>query len=248
MTRDADRESGRESGRRTVIVAGATARTAETVLRTFLDAGYHVAALARDEAKLEAQLERLNGADRLLPAIADLRDPAQVERAVAAAIEQFGRIDAAVDLAQSGAGWKPFIETTLDDLKLQVAGSLFTAYTLCRAVLPPMLAQGEGYIVTVAGGSALDPGHGRALFGACKAAIVTMTKGIARDHKAQGIRANCLVAGGIATQQARQYMDEDDYRAAVTLQEFADALLYLASPGASGLSGAVVEVNGREVE
>jgi NAD(P)-dependent dehydrogenase (short-subunit alcohol dehydrogenase family) len=111
-----------------------------------------------------------------------------------------------------------------------------------------MLAQGEGYIVTVAGGSALDPGYGRALFGAAKAAVVTMTKGIARDYKAQGIRANCLVAGTIATDAARGRLSDEDFRAAATMQEFADALQFLASPAASGLSGAAVELNGREVD
>ncbi len=239
-----------DSRQRTVIVAGATARTAGAVLRTFLDAGYQVAALARDGARLHAQLERLpaEAGERVLPLTADLREPAQVERAVAAAVERFGRVDASVDLAQAGTAWKPFAETSLDDLRAQVDGSLVTAYTSCRAVLPHMLAQGEGYIVTVAGGSALDPGPGRALFGACKAAIVAMTKGIARDHKSQGIRANCLVAGGIATDQARRSMSAADYQAAVTLQEFAGALLYLTSPGASGLSGAVIELNGREID
>ena len=233
---------------RVVVIAGATARTAGVTLRTFVDAGCRVAALARDEARLRAQVGALGAGERVLPLVADLREPAQVERAVAAAVERFGRVDASVDLAQAGAGWKPFVETSLDDLRRQVDGSLVTAYNLCRAVLPHMLSQREGYIVTVAGGSALDPGPGRALFGACKAAIVTMTKGIARDYKAQGIRANCLVAGGIATEQARRSMNDADYQAAVTLQEFAGALLYLASPGASGLSGAVIELNGREVD
>ena len=111
-----------------------------------------------------------------------------------------------------------------------------------------MLAQGAGYLATVTGGSALDPGHGRSLFGASKAAVVTLTKGVARDHKAQGIRANCLVAGTIATEEAQRYLSAEDFRAAATPQEFADALVFLCSPAASGLSGAVVELNGREVD
>ena len=233
---------------RTVVVAGATARTAHTVLTTFLEAGYNVAALARDESRLHAAVERLPNRAAVLPVIADLADPAQVERMVADTAERFGRVDAVVDLAQSGFLQKPFAETSLDDLRRLVEGSLVIAFNLCRAAVPQMLAQGEGYLVTVAGGSALDPGYGRSLFGATKAAIVTMTKGIARDHKAQGVRANCLVAGTVATEEARRYLNEDEFRAAVTLQEFADALLFLASPAASGLSGAIVELNGREVD
>jgi NAD(P)-dependent dehydrogenase (short-subunit alcohol dehydrogenase family) len=218
------------------------------VLRTFLAAGYQVTAIGRDQGKLDALLRDVPRREAVLPALADLVDAQQVERAVGQTLDRFGRVDAMVDLAQSGAAWKPFAETTVDDLRRSVEGGLVTAYNLCRAVIAPMLEQGEGYIVTVAGGSAFDPGYGRALFGAVKGAIVTMTKGIARDHKAQGIRANCLVAGTIATDAARNHLSAEDFRAAATMQEFADALLFLASPTASGLSGAAIQLNGREVD
>jgi NAD(P)-dependent dehydrogenase (short-subunit alcohol dehydrogenase family) len=111
-----------------------------------------------------------------------------------------------------------------------------------------MLAQGGGHLLTIAGGSALDPGYGRALFGASKAAVVTLTKGIARDHKGQGIVANCLVAGTIATAEARQRLPPDDLRAAVTLDEFAGAVVFLCSAQSSGINGTAVELNAREVD
>jgi NAD(P)-dependent dehydrogenase (short-subunit alcohol dehydrogenase family) len=78
--------------------------------------------------------------------------------------------------------------------------------------------------------------------------VVTLTKGIARDHKGQGIVANCLVAGTIATDEARGYLDEESLRAAATLDEFAAALLFLCSPQSSGINGAAVELNAREVD
>jgi NAD(P)-dependent dehydrogenase (short-subunit alcohol dehydrogenase family) len=204
---------------------------------------------------MEAVLARLPGlsglpgeaAPRVHVVEADLLDPAQAERAVAQALDRFNRVDALAVLAGAYAQ-RPFAESALDDLRRLVEGNLYTTYTLCRAVLPPMLAQGEGYIATMAGGSALDPAYGRALFGASKAAVVTLTKGIARDHKQQGIRANCLVAGTIATEEARRYLDAADLRAAASPEEVANALLFLCSPQASGLSGAVVELNGREVD
>ena len=151
-------------------------------------------------------------------------------------------------LASGGFQQRPFAETSLDDLRQLVEGNLYMTYNLCRAVLPAMLAGGGGHIVTVAGGSALDPGYGRSLFGASKAAVVTLTKGIARDHKGQGIVANCLVAGTIATDEARGYLDEESLRAAATLDEFASALLFLCSPQSAGINGAAVELNAREVD
>ena len=233
---------------RVALIAGATARTADAVLRRFVDAGFRVGAIARDREKLAAALDRAGAGDTVLPIVADLSRPEDAEHAVAETIARFGRVDAMTTLVGAGFSQKPFAETSHDELRRVIEGNLYTTYTLARAVVPHMLSRGDGYIATVAGGSALDPGDGRSLFAASKAAIVALTKGIARDHKQQGIRANCLVAGGIATEAARRSMIPEDLRNAATLEEFADALVYLCSPAASGLSGATIELNGREVD
>ncbi|HEX2037857.1 MAG TPA: SDR family oxidoreductase [Chloroflexota bacterium] len=232
----------------TAIVGGATARTGPAVLRTFLQAGYQVVATTRREAELRRYLAGLPGGDAVEVVSADLLDPAAAERVVGAALARFGQVDAVTVLAQGGFVQRPFAETSLDELRRLIEGNLYLTYNLCRAVLPPMLERGHGHIVTVAGGSALDPGYGRALFGASKAAVVTLTKGIARDYKARGIVANCLVAGTIATEDAARYLDEAAVRAAATMDEFAQALCFLCSPQSSGINGAAVELNAREVD
>jgi NAD(P)-dependent dehydrogenase (short-subunit alcohol dehydrogenase family) len=236
------------SAGRVVVLGGATARTAGAVLRAFLGAGYQVVATTRRPEAVRQTLARLPGGEAVEVVEADLHDPQAAARVVMVAQERFGRVDAMTTLASGGFQQRPFAETSLDDLRQLVEGNLYMTYNLCRAVLPVMLAGGGGHIVTVAGGSALDPGHGRSLFGASKAAVVTLTKGIARDHKAQGIVANCLVAGTIATDEARGYLDAESLRAAATLDEFAAALLFLCSPQSSGINGAAVELNAREVD
>jgi NAD(P)-dependent dehydrogenase (short-subunit alcohol dehydrogenase family) len=239
---------------RTVVLGGATARTGEAVLRAFLDAGYRVLATTRRPDVLRQTLARLaargggGGAGEVEVVTADLLDPGAAERAVAVARERFGRVDAATTLASGGFQQRPFAETGLDDLRGLIEGNLYLTYNLCRAAVPVMLEQGGGHLLTIAGGSALDPAYGRALFGASKAAVVTLAKGIARDHKGQGIVANCLVAGSIATEEARRYLDEESLRAAVTLEEFASAVVFLCSPQSSGINGAAVELNAREVD
>ncbi len=235
-------------GQRSVIIAGATARTGPAVLRAFLEAGFAITATSRRLDRLRAVLEPLPGGQAVQAMEADWLDPAQAAQVVAAARERFGRVDAATTLVQAGFLQQPFAETSLDDLRRLIEGNLYTTYNLCRAVLPAMLEQGAGHLVTVAGGSALDPAYGRALFGASKAAIVTLTKGIARDYKARGIVANCLVAGTIATEEARRFLDEEALRAAATLEEFAAALVFLCSPQSSGINGAAIELYAREVD
>jgi 3-oxoacyl-[acyl-carrier protein] reductase len=238
---------------RTVVLGGATARTGEAVLRAFLAAGYRVLATSRRPEVLRETVDRVTAeagvpGSRVAVAAADLIEPAGAERVVAACRERFGRVDAATTLTSAGFRSRPAAESSLDDLRRQIEGNLYLTYNLCRAALPPMLEQGGGHLLTIAGGSALDPGYGRALFGASKAAVVTLTKGIARDHKGQGIVANCLVAGTIATAEAQQRLPPDDLRAAVTLDEFASAVVFLCSAPSSGINGTAVELNAREID
>ena len=233
---------------RTVLIAGGTARTAPAVIGAFLDAGYAITVTGRDQKRLRTALAAIPGSESVDTVIAELSEPDAAEHAVAATLERWGRVDAMTTLAQSPFRQSPFAETSLADLEELVLGGLYTTYNLARAVLPPMLAANGGHIVTVAGGSAVDPAPGRALFGATKAAIVTLTKGIARDYKHRGIVANCVVAGGIGTERARGYLSPEEFAAAATPKEFADALVFLASAEGSGINGAAVELNAREVD
>ena len=232
---------------RTILIGSGTARTGEAVITAFLKAGYRVAATSRDSARLAASLNRVAGGDAVLPIEADLAHPQNAEEAVRRACDAFGRLDAAT-LLSGGFDQREVTETTLADLQQQIEANLYTSYNLVRAALPVMLAQGCGHIITIAGGSGLDPAPGRALFGASKAAVITFTKGVARDYKQRGIVPTCLVAGAIATEEAREYLDAEDFQNAVTLDEFANALVFLASPEASGFAGSILELYAREVD
>ncbi|MAG37198.1 MAG: hypothetical protein CL878_13270 [Dehalococcoidia bacterium] len=236
------------SSQRTVLIGGGTARTAPAVIGAFLAAGNAVTVTGRDPDRLRAALAATPGGEAVHTVTADLAKPEDAERAVAATLDRWGQVDAMTTLAQAAFLQRPFAETTLADFEALILGGLHTTYNLARAVVPTMLAAGSGHIVTIAGGSAVDPAPGRALFGATKAAVVTLTKGIARDYKHRGIVANCLVAGGIGTEEARGYLSAGDFAAAATPQEFANALVFLASPESSGINGAAVELNAREVD
>ena len=78
---------------------------------------------------------------------------------------------------------------------------------------------------------------------------MTLTKGIARDHKGQGIVANCLVAGTIATARPGSYLDADEPAGGGRRWTSSPApSLFLCSPQSSGINGAAVELNAREVD
>jgi NAD(P)-dependent dehydrogenase (short-subunit alcohol dehydrogenase family) len=185
----------------------------------------------------------------------DLTDPRDAERAVSATVERFGRIDALVNLAGSGFGQVPFAESALENLRVDLDSYIVTAYTIASAAVRAMLTQSyrdgarsRGRIVTVTAGSSKDPAFGRALFGAAKAAVNTLMLGLARDHKADGIVANALVLGGVAFAGAEAFYSPEEFAAAAAPEEVAEVLAFLASERATGINGALVDLNARETD
>jgi NAD(P)-dependent dehydrogenase (short-subunit alcohol dehydrogenase family) len=241
-----------------IVLAGATGRVGAATLTTLVREGARVVVLSRDETRARATISgALEPAlrERAIALQTDLTVPADADRAVAFALEKFGRVDAVVNLAGSGVGWGPISESSLDELHATVQAFLDTAYTLSMAALRAMLAQpyregarSRGRIVTVTAGSSKAPAEGRALFGAVKAAVNTLMLGVARDHKADGIVANALVLGGVGFAGAEKFYSPEDFRAAATPQEVAEVLAFLAADRSSGINGALVDLNAREVD
>jgi len=140
-------------------------------------------------------------------------------------------------------------------LDANVAAFTETAYNLALPALRAMLrqpyrdgARSRGRIVVVTAGSSKQPAPGRGLFGIAKAGVNVLMQAIAREHKADGIVANALVLGGVGTDAARSYLGPEDFAAAARPQEVADALAFLASDRGSGVNGALVDLNAREVD
>jgi NAD(P)-dependent dehydrogenase (short-subunit alcohol dehydrogenase family) len=240
-----------------IVLAGATGRVGGATLATLVGEGARVLVVSRSFARAqEAIAEVVDDPESTvaIPYAADLRDPAQAAAAVDACVERFGRIDALVDLAGESEV-RPLVESSLDDLRQNLSAFVETAYNIALPALQAMLAQpyregarSKGRIVTVTAGSSKQPAPQRGLFGAAKAGANVLMQAIAREHKADGIVANALVLGGVATEAARSYLSPEDFAAAATPQEVADALTFLASDRASGINGALVDLNAREVD
>ncbi len=241
-----------------ILLAGGTGRVGGATLATLVSEGARVLVLSRSleraRAAIGGVLDEAESA-AAIPFAADLGDPAQAAAAVDACVERFGRIDALVNLAGSGIGTTPLAGSTPRDLRANVAAFAESAYNVSLPALRAMLAQpyregarSRGRIVTVTAGSSKDPAPGRGLFAVAKAGVNALMQAIAREHKADGIVANALVLGGVATEAARGYLDPAEFAAAATPQEVADALAFLASDRASGVNGALVDLNAREVD
>ncbi len=241
-----------------IVLAGGTGRVGGATLATLVSEGARVLVVSRSLERARAAIDGvLAAAERAaaIPFAADLADPGRASAAVEACVERFGRIDALVSLAGSGFGALPLAGSAPRDLHANLAAFAETAYNLALPALRAMLTQpyrdgarSRGRIVTVSAGSSKDPAPGRGLFAVAKAGVNALMQAIAREHKADGIVANALVLGGVATDAARGYLDPADFAAAATPQEVADVLAFLASDRASGINGALVDLNAREVD
>ena len=168
---------------------------------------------------------------RLTRKQADLSVEAQVEAAYESALQQHGAIWGSVHCA---GGWMgaPLAQTPLELFEKMMDINLRSCFLCCRAALRRM--RGEGRIVNVAALNAatLSGVRGSAAYAASKAGVVALTKAIAEEGG--GVRANCIAPGTMRTPAAGNLPGQ------VPLEEVAEAILYLVSPEAGALNGAVL--------
>ena len=239
-----------------VLIAGASGRVGGATLETALREGASVGLLSRSRENADESIARYGAEarDRVLVIVGDLGRPADGERAVRQVVDRFGRLDGVANLSGRGK-FVAVAESTLEDFQLNIDGFAVTNYNLMLPALRKMLSQeprsgarSRGRMITVTAGSSRTPQPNFGLMGAAKAAVNTFMLAIAREHKADGIVANALVLGGVATDAAKSYLDPESFSAASTPQEVADTIVFHLSDRSSGVNGALIDHNAREVD
>ena len=214
------------------IVTGASSgigrRTAELLARH----GARVAAFARSADKLASLAN-----DRILAVAGDATHLGDVERLFAAAESRFGHVDVLVN----NAGMidpAPLIETTFDEWREMFAVNVHAVYLTCRRALPSMIERRSGAIVNVASISGV-PGPekfpGWVSYCASKGAVISMTEALAVEIKQYGVRVNCVSPGSVDTPMWAEA--SGGAPAAMTPQEVAETILFLASDRSRPMNG-----------
>lgn len=189
---------GRRPGR-VAVVTGAGGGIGRAVAVRLGGEGFAVVASDIDGARLEETGRELarSGAHHVLLQ-ADTADAADVERLIAAARRDHGRIDALVNCAGI-VHVSSVEETTAADWGRVLDANLTGVFLTCRAVLPIMLEARAGRIVNFASQLAYSGAAEYSAYAASKAAVIAFTKSLAREVSARGVTANCVAPGPIAT-------------------------------------------------
>lgn len=230
-----------EPGARCVLVTGAASGIGQACALAFAAAGARVAAVDVDERGLAG----LGGA--VLPLVADVREPEQVEAMVAAAARAFGRLDVAVNNAGVPGPYRPLWEYTEDDVSGVLAVDLVGVWRCLKFEARQMIAQGgRGCVVNVSSMLAEVGMAQNAAYAAAKHGVHGLTRAAALELAPHAVRVNAVAPG--VTRTGMTSAVSDDLLADVPMgriaepDEIADAVLWLA--GASYVTGSVVTVDG----
>ncbi|HVD13759.1 MAG TPA: glucose 1-dehydrogenase [Actinomycetota bacterium] len=248
----ADR-AGRLAGKVAIVTGGGSGIGRAAALRFAAEgAAVLVADVAGATAEAVAK-EATAAGGRALGTAVDVTDRDQVTAMVERAVAEFG----GVDVLMTAAGIIAFgdvTETDPDVWERVLAVNLTGAYLCARAVIPLMVARGGGSIVTISSSTgAHDAAPGTAAYIASKGGVAMLTKAMAVDHAAAGVRVNAIAPGPTATPMLQAVMSPDELRAfgqAMPIGRLADpaelaaAALFLASDDASYVTGAVFAVDG----
>ncbi len=250
---------GRLTGK-VAIVTGAAAQAegvgnGSAVAILFAREGARVVLVNRslDRAKALEETIRSEGGDATAFA-ADVTQAEATEAMAAFAVERYGRLDILHNNVGVGAGGNT-VSQSLEDWDRLLQTNLTSAMLCCRACIPRMQTGGGGSIINVsssAGMLGLSGTPGAAAYTATKAGLQGLTLSVAADHAAEGIRANCLIVGTVATPLVRALGEEgrERRRKAVPLQtegtgwDVGYAAVYLASDEARWVTGVMLPIDG----
>ena len=220
-----------------VVVTGASGALGKVVAEAALAQGAKVAGVDHAPSQIPATANRIEFGG------VDLSDAAQAKKAVDAAAEHFGRLDALVNIA-GGFAFETVAEGDPRTWQRMYALNVTTALNASRAAIPHLAASGAGRIVNVGAMGARQAGPGMGAYAASKAGVHRLTEALAAEWKGK-ITVNAVLPSIIDTAANRASMPKADFAKWVTPEELANVILFLASDAASAVTGALLPVSGR---
>jgi len=234
----------------TAIVTGAGTGIGEVIARQLASAGARVALADIDFEAASAAAEQIGGG--AFAVALDVTDPAQVTEAVAKVMDAAGAIEILVNNAGIAGKAAPVWEQSDEDWHRVMAINIHGPFYLCRAVLPLMRSQGYGRIVNIASIAGKEGNPNMVAYSASKAAVIGLTKAIAKEVATERICINAVAPAVIRTKILEQLTPEQvDYmvqkipmRRTGQPEEVAAVVHFLASRECSFVTGQCYDVSG----
>lgn len=237
----------------TVLITGAATGIGRAAARLFAADGYNVAVhYNKSEKEAQGLCEQIaTQGGRALAVRADVSDAGQVQAMVRRVVEVFRHVDVLVNnagVAQS----KLFTDLTADDWDTMFDVNVKGVFHCCQAVLSDMISRKAGCIVNVSSIWGMAGASCEVHYSAAKAAVIGLTKALAKELGPSHIRVNCVAPGVIETRMTAGL--DDETKAALkdetplgrlgTAEDVAQAIRFLASENAGFITGQVLSPNG----
>jgi NAD(P)-dependent dehydrogenase (short-subunit alcohol dehydrogenase family) len=224
-----------------VIVAGAAGNVGTALAKLLASRGAAVVAVDTMRSRLEAVVGSLEGSGHLGLSDYDLIDFTSSAALIAKVQSIYGRLDGV------GTTVGGFVMARLEDAGLDQWDTMFnlnvkTTWNIYRAAVPAMRQAGGGALVGIASAAGLHGSAQMAAYSATKSAVMRLTESLADEVRSDHIRVNAVLPTTIDTPQNRDAMPEADMSRWVKPSEVAEAMAFLLSDAASGVTGALLPV------
>ena len=243
------------------LITGGTSGIGEATALLFAQEGAQVAITGRNAARGAGVAQRIAdlrpAAAQPLFVRADVSVASDCQRAVDETVRTFGRLD--ILFNNAGVFYpQTALECSEKEWDEQIDANLKGVFLMSKFALPILIAQKKGVIINNASGWGIVGGDHAVAYCASKGGVVLMTKAMAIDHGAQGIRVNCICPGDVETPMLpadakMRGLKWEDYIAGCasrplgrvgSAEEIAKAVLFLASDDSSFMTGAALVVDG----
>lgn len=171
----------------------------------------------------------------------DLADARAAEQAVEHTVERLGGLDVLVNVAGG------FVWQTLEDGGAHVWEKMYrinvaTAATMTKAALPELLKRPGASVINIGAGAAAKAAAGMGAYAAAKSGVARLTESLAEELKGRDVTVNAVLPSIIDTPANRADMPDADFSEWVKPAALAEVILFLASPAARSISGALIPV------
>ncbi len=239
---------------KTAVVTGAASGMGRATAIAFGKAGANVALFDINEDGARLIAGQIDGSGtRATVCRVDMAEPEQIRTALRATNDRFGGIDYLANVAAVYNPTAKVADVTEEFWDRLMSINLRGAFFCCQEALRIMIAQGHGSIVNVASGAAFRPIEGLVVYTATKAGVVGMTRVLALESARTGVRINVMAPGHTLSETMIDILPAEQIESMgaalvpgrwMTPEEPANAILWLCSDEASGVNGAIVNVNG----